>query len=285
MTNLEIHGEILPGPQGVAAKLRKAARDAYISGRALTYRDPGGHFIRFLAAHFVFDDQIEKFERQIQALKMIGRFVDTDTAVRLATGEQKLDGRYFHLSFDDGLRCLLRNAAPILVREDIPAIVYVNPYFLNHTDGETRERWFRIMCHLRPAELMNWAELQQLREAGFEIGAHTRNHARLVDIADDTERLNSEITGCKTDIETAMGEPCDYFAWPYGTLSDISPPGVAAIREAGYRAAFGSFRAPILPGITNRFMLPRQHIEPHLPLSHVKFFARGGYEPLTVPDW
>lgn len=285
MAELEIHGEILPGPQGVQAKLRKAARDAYLSARALAFRDPGGNFIRFLAAHFVFDDQIEKFDRQIKALKRIGRFVDADTAFALATGERELDGRYFHLSFDDGLRCLLRNAAPILVREEVPATVFVNPHFLNHTDAETHSRWVRTMCHLRPAGLMSWDELREIRTAGFEIGAHTRNHTRLVDIADAPEQLESEIAGCKRDIEAAIGASCDYFAWPYGSLADISPPAVDTIREAGYRAAFGSFRAPIQPGVTNRFMLPRQHIEPHLPLSHVTFFARGGYEPLAVPDW
>jgi peptidoglycan/xylan/chitin deacetylase (PgdA/CDA1 family) len=65
---------------------------------------------------------------------------------------------------------------------------------------------------------MTWADLGRAREAGFEIGAHTRTHPWLTSL--DPDQLADEITGCVDRIVTEIGKRPRHFAYPYGDLND-----------------------------------------------------------------
>jgi hypothetical protein len=90
--------------------------------------------------------------------------------------------------------------------------------------------------------------------------------------------MHEAIVCSKVEIERILGR-CDYIAWPYGGLADIDEVSLSAIQKAGYHACFGAFRGQIIPGVTNRFKIPRHHFEPHWPLSHIRYFAHGAGEP------
>jgi peptidoglycan/xylan/chitin deacetylase (PgdA/CDA1 family) len=224
-------------------------------------------------AHYVFDDQSRAFERQIDMLLNKGNFVATNEALEMLRGDAPVDGNYFHLSFDDGLDCLARNAAPVLDAAGVQALVFVNSALAGTPIPEERTAWELATNYAAPLKVMSWETLAQ---TGFEVGAHTRTHARLVDISVDQQRLEREILGCKIEIETALGRPCRYFAWPFGRRNDIDEKSLAVIRSSGFEAAFSAFRAPVKPGLTDPLMIPRHHFEPQWPLAHLRFFALGG---------
>jgi peptidoglycan/xylan/chitin deacetylase (PgdA/CDA1 family) len=219
--------------------------------------------------HYVFDDQRELFDEKISFLKGLGQFVSTSDMIDMMQGTVPIDGNYFHLSFDDGLECLLRNAAPILDSAQIPTLVFVNSALADKPTNQEREQWEVATNYAKPLRVMNWS---QLKESGFEVGAHTRTHLRLKDISDDIQLLTSEINGCKSEIEASLGMPCRYFAWPFGSYMDIDATSYEVIKKAGFDASFSAVREPIIPGATDPFMIPRNHFEPQWPLNHMKYF-------------
>lgn len=262
--------------QGPRHRLRSLVRSSVLSAGG-TLRAGGGQrrALRFLMAHYVFDDQRRAFERQIATLQRMGNFVCTGDALEMLRGDTPIDGMYFHLSFDDGLDCVARNAVPVLDAAEVPALVFVNSAVAGSPSPQERAAWDRATNYAVPLRVMDWETLAQTQ---LEVGAHTRTHVRLSDISDDITTLKREVVECKAEIESALDRPCRYLAWPYGQLADIDEDAIGVIRRAGFEASFGAFRAPVVPGNTDLFMIPRHHIEPQWPLSHVRFFASGGLE-------
>jgi peptidoglycan/xylan/chitin deacetylase (PgdA/CDA1 family) len=269
-------------PSGVMQRARRLARDTVISCRALAARAnlgrPGeDRSLRCLFCHYVFDDQRRAFERILLRLQEIGRFVSTDACVDMLNGERPIDGRYFHLSFDDGFRNNLTNAAPSLIEHGIPAAFFVPTAAIGSTRVEAAAFCARIN-YPAPVELMSWDDVAALHRQGFDIGSHTRTHARFSDISADPDRLEEEIAGSKLEIEARLGTECKYISWPFGKRSDADSASLSAARTAGYRACFGAYRGTVRPGATDRFSVPRHHFEAEWPLLHVEYFARGNME-------
>jgi peptidoglycan/xylan/chitin deacetylase (PgdA/CDA1 family) len=79
---------------------------------------------------------------------------------------------------------------------------------------------------------MTWPELAELADRGWEIGSHTRTHARLTSLAD--EPLDAELRASREELEQALERPCHSLAYPYGAV-DSRVAGAA--RRAGYSAA------------------------------------------------
>lgn len=86
---------------------------------------PKRPFLRALYFHRVADHQANDFALLIERLKRIGEFVSTEALISMLEERTPLDGKFFHLSFDDGYRNVFRNAAPLLRRLEIPALVFV----------------------------------------------------------------------------------------------------------------------------------------------------------------
>ena len=280
----EIYANSVSLPHGLTGRARMMVRNLVLNARSTLFpQRSSGKFLRGLYLHYVFDDQRKEFEEHLAALRNIGEFITTDDMVAMVKGEVPVDGCYFQISFDDGLECVARNAVPILDEMNIPAIVFVNPSVVGPCAKERREAWDRATNYRMPLRVMGW---QTLIDSGLEIGGHTRHHLRLAEISCNTRLLHDEIVGCKADIESATGRQCNYFAWPYGTLSDVDEASIQKIYNAGYKAAFGVYRIAIQPRKTNPMMIPRHHFEPQWPHRHVFFFARGGMEKDTLlPNW
>jgi peptidoglycan/xylan/chitin deacetylase (PgdA/CDA1 family) len=84
---------------------------------------------------------------------------------------------------------------------------------------------------------MSWDELRAHAEAGVEIGSHTITHAHLTELPD--AELERELVDSKAEIETELGRPCRYVAYPFG---ENDARVRAAARGAGYELGF-SLRA------------------------------------------
>ncbi len=82
--------------------------------------------------------------------------------------------------------------------------------------------------------------------AGVEIGAHGYTHADLGAVA-DRGLLRREIVAAKERLQTAVGRPVRYFAFPYGQHANLSPAAFELAEEAGYAgvcSAYGGFNFP-----------------------------------------
>lgn len=132
------------------------------------------------------------------------------------------------ITFDDGYRDNLTEAAPVLESYAVPATVFFVSGraggYLDHDDP----------CD-ESARLMTWGELRDLSACGWEIGGHTVRHERL---SEQTEaRQRAEIEGCKRAIESEIGRAVTAFAYPFGSILDFTPLTVRIVREAGYEFA------------------------------------------------
>lgn len=253
-------------------------RDITLSAASVLQRRHDTHFIRNLYCHYVFDDQLDAFERIIVRLKRDATFVDTATCLDMVTGKKPIDGRYFHLSFDDGFRNVYTNAVPILQKHGVTAMFYVPSSLVEGDLATTRQFCLQTTSYRQPIEMVRWNELRHMIDLGFQIGSHTRTHTRFSAMSHDSARLHDEIFGSKREIEDRLGCECAYISWPYGKRRDADPVSLEMTRQAGYVACFGAYRGKIVPGRTDCFSVPRHHFEVEWPLSHITYFAEGNRE-------
>jgi peptidoglycan/xylan/chitin deacetylase (PgdA/CDA1 family) len=172
----------------------------------------------------------ERFARQIEHLARRGyRGVTFGEAVGGAP-----DGKVVAVTFDDGYRSVGELARSVLDRVGWPGTVFVPT---DHVGTGRPMAWPGIDEWLggrHEHELVghDWDELRQLRDAGWEIGAHTCSHPLLTTLADAA--LARELRDSKAIVERELGS-CSSIAYPYG---DVDPRVVRATAAAGY--AFGA---------------------------------------------
>ena len=195
------------------------------------------------------------FARQMFLLRLLGiRGISMSAAMPYLRGEKK--GRVAVITFDDGYLDTLENALPILRKNGFNATCYV-------TSKRTSlyNEWDASNLNVRKP-LMNDDQILAWRDAGMEVGAHSRTHPHLPECSD--AELRDEISGCKSDLEKLTGAPVTQFCYPYGQVDERV---AAAVRSAGYEAATLTRRGRARPG-EDLFLLRRVLVSgstmPHL---------------------
>ena len=90
------------------------------------------NWVRVLYYHHIFNDEKKAFERQLRFFRNHADFISMDNAVEIFENNLKIDGRYFCVTFDDGLKNCVKNALPILHEYKCPAIFYIPANLLNN---------------------------------------------------------------------------------------------------------------------------------------------------------
>lgn len=230
-------GELSPRDRAYAL-----ARSGYLFARSRLGNVPReGSFIRFPYYHHVFDDERAGFADQLRWFKNYGDFISLDDAISMLESSAPVRGRYFAITFDDGFRNSLTNAAPILADFDAVAAFFCPTRFIrNAGDDGTKARSHD--GHSPYVEYLDWEECRRLQAAGMTIASHTVNHARLSELSD--AEVERELAESKATIEKELGTPCVHFCPPWGHPgSDFKPerePEIA--RRLGYRSFFTTTR-------------------------------------------
>lgn len=141
--------------------------------------------------------------------------------------------RTLAVTFDDGFASVRLLAQPILARLGLPATVFVPSAFM--TDRQPL-RWPGVehwadTPHASELAGMDWSDLRELAELGWEIGSHTCTHPRLTELP--APALKRELRSSLEEVSENVGRPCRSIAYPYGA-SDARVAGCA--RDAGYAA-------------------------------------------------
>ncbi|CAA6605215.1 putative Polysaccharide deacetylase [Rhodospirillaceae bacterium LM-1] len=239
-------------------RLRSLARDLAIRALLLTKRPgraAGG--IRFPFWHHVFDDERADFERQLRWMKRHGDFIGFDQAVALLASGDKIDGRYFCLSFDDGFKNVLSNGAPILDAVGAKAMVYLATGYVGESDPAKLKGFYDHGQLL--IEFMDWSDAKAWLAAGHEVGSHTRKHACLAAL--EAGGVRAELAASKADIEANLGIDCRHFCAPFGVAGThfdrLRDPRLA--RDAGYES-FATGHRGRMGQSGDPFFLLRDHL-------------------------
>ena len=157
-----------------------------------------------------------RFRRQIEmALNAGYRFVPaTDIAVN-GGGEKDLA-----ITFDDGLKSILTEAAPILKEYDIPWTFF------------PVSEWSDKRHAFDENVVLTWSDIEELLKAGAEMGSHSATHPDFGHI--ETSQIIDELGGSRDLFEKRLGFAPETFAIPLGQSGNWRAEAHKAAKEAGY---------------------------------------------------
>jgi len=161
-----------------------------------------------------------QFRQQIELALAAGyRIVPAADIARTGGGPRDLA-----ITFDDGLRSVLTNAAPILAEYNAPWSLFV---VSDWADG--RHAWDSDV-------MLDWHEIERLAAAGADIGSHSVTHPNFGAL--DPARIADEIGQSRQTIAARTGISPTTFAIPFGQSGNWSPLAAAAARDAGYTTVY-----------------------------------------------
>lgn len=120
------------------------------------------------------------------------------------------------ITFDDGYRDVLWNAAPVLHELHMPATAYVITGRISGSDPS----------------FLTWGELVRLERLGFDIGSHTVHHIELAHVP--PAEAWTELVDSRHSLEARLHHPVPWLSYPAG---DVDPQVADLARRAGYRLA------------------------------------------------
>jgi peptidoglycan/xylan/chitin deacetylase (PgdA/CDA1 family) len=184
--------------------------------------------------------RLPDFEEQLSAL--VGR------GYRGATLSEALTAppheRTLVVTFDDAHRSVIERAGPAMERLGLPGTVYVPTEYPGSNRPMAWDGYDIWLGTEHEPELacMDWDQLLELAERGWEVGSHTRSHPRLTQL--DDAQIAAELADSRRDCEARIGVPCLSIAYPY---SDCDDRVVRAARDAGYTFGVTVPRGPCAP--------------------------------------
>lgn len=196
---------------------------------------PDDFSIRVLCYHDVSAGQLEQFEKQIKFLKEEYKIIGPEELRNFFLGRGFLPGTSIFITFDDGSADQYK-AAGILNKHGIKTAFFVIP-----KDIEAGERVTpRPGTKLKP---MTWEQIKNLNRLGHVIASHSYSHQNLVQL--QPYQIYEELKKSKDILEEKLAGQVDFFAFPYGTVKDISDEAKLIAQE------LFNFNFTFIPGKNN----------------------------------
>ncbi|WP_312521897.1 polysaccharide deacetylase family protein [Anaerospora sp.] len=160
---------------------------------------------------------VKNFDRQMAYLADKGyTAITADQLFAYLYQKGSLPPKPVLITFDDGYADNYTNAYPIMKKYGFTAIIFLI------TDVVGHDSWY-----------MNWDQVKEMRQSGFQFGSHTLSHVPLAEVS--PEEAKHQLVKSKEGIEWRLGDPVHYLAYPGGSYNQQVKDAVTA---AGYKAAF-----------------------------------------------
>lgn len=158
------------------------------------------------------------------------------------------------VTFDDGYSENCQQAIPWLIKERIPCTYFTT---VRNVAAEEPFAHDLVMNHRFAPNTLE--QLKAMAAAGIEIGCHGYTHADLGPLT-DPRLLHCEIVKAKEDLETLLGRPVRYFAFPFGQYANLNPVAFALAKKAGFVGVCSAYGGLNFPG-DDAFHLQRVPID------------------------
>ncbi len=235
------------------------------------------NWLRFPFYHHVFEDERSGFATQIDMLRNHGDFISMEDAVSLIKNGTAIDGQYYCLSFDDGLKSCFGGAYPILAERKIPAIFYLVSDLVGQSlapDDPIARQVFGFKGSGTTLDFLSWEDCREMVANGMSFGSHTCSHINL--LSADAENARREMVDSKTTIEREIGA-CDHFCPPYGIpgihYDPARDPDLA--RSCGYLSFATGMRGPSRAG-SDPFAIRRDQLLANWGFYQIEYFLSRG---------
>jgi peptidoglycan/xylan/chitin deacetylase (PgdA/CDA1 family) len=151
-------------------------------------------------------------------------------------GRPSAGARRLVLTFDDGTADFIEHALPVLQEFHFSATLFIVAGLIG---GQRHWQGGPGGTPMSPVPLMGAADLRALAAQGFTIGSHTMSHADLPALP--PAEAAAEITQSRAVLSDLLGQPVDWFAYPYVRATAATR---ALTQAAGYRGAVGGANQP-----------------------------------------
>ena len=222
---------------------------------------------------------VSLFDEQLAQLGELGfAVVDLDAVLDHYRSGVPLPRRPVLLTFDDGYRDNLENAAPVLRKYGYPAVLFVPVGCLDGAGMLPHEEALAARGVLNPT--LRWEELPEVHAAGIRVESHGVSHRALADL--ELAEAEQELEVSKRLLEERLGRPVRAFAYVKGSEAHYRPEHVSLVRSAGYELAFTSVSGAN-DGGSNPLRLRRYNVEPY-PARTFELVLAGACDLIRIKD-
>lgn len=148
----------------------------------------------------------KRFERQIAWLAESG-FRSLSLAEYLQRDHTAAE-KCVVITFDDGYRSLVQYALPILSRYRFSASVFAIAGYVG------RPNLWDVKFFLPRFQHLDWGELRELMQSGWEIGSHSLNHDYLPALSD--QQLQHDLVASRQVLEDNLQTTVRHLSLPFG---------------------------------------------------------------------
>ena len=204
---------------------------AYFSGLAFIYsavRKKILHRSRaiILTYHRIRDDDkdpditvaVQNFEKQIQYLRKNFLILSLKELIERMQASLPFEEDCAVITFDDGYKDNYQNAFPVLMKNDLPATIFL----ISSLIGKDPEK-------------LSLDKIREMSKHNISWGSHTVTHPVLSEITID--EAGSEIERSKKILEELLKQNIDFFAYPVGKKRHFNEAVKDAVKRCGYKAA------------------------------------------------
>jgi peptidoglycan/xylan/chitin deacetylase (PgdA/CDA1 family) len=222
---------------------------------------------------------VSLFDEQMAQLRELGYdVVGLDAVLDHYVERAPLPAGAVLITFDDGYRDNLENAAPILHRHGYPAVQFVPLAYIGDRQPLPHEE------NLAASGLVNrtvdWDELGDLERLGIRIESHGISHRPLADI--EIDEAAREIAISKLQLEERLGRPVRAFSYVKGSEAHYKQVHLSLVRQAGYDVAFTAVSGAN-SAASDPLQLRRYNVEPYPPRTF-ELVLSGACDLISVKD-
>jgi peptidoglycan/xylan/chitin deacetylase (PgdA/CDA1 family) len=222
---------------------------------------------------------VTHFDEQMAQLRELGYVVVDLDAVRAHYLEgAPLPPGAVLITFDDGYRDNLLNAAPVLERHGYPAVQFVPIAYVGESRPLPHETHLAAQGVRNPT--VDWDEIRELERYGVRVESHGISHKPLAEL--EIDEAAREIAISKLKLEERLGRPVRAFSYVKGSEADYKPVHPSLVRQAGYDLAFTAVSGANTPR-SDPLQLRRYNVEPYSPRTFELVLA-GACDLIALKD-
>jgi peptidoglycan/xylan/chitin deacetylase (PgdA/CDA1 family) len=199
------------------------------------------------------------FDEQMAQLRELGYVVvDLDAVLAHYLEGAPLPAGAVLITFDDGYRDNLSNAAPVLQRHGYTAVQFVPIAYVGESRPLPHEK--HLAAHGVHNPTVDWDEIRDLEAHGVRIESHGISHKPLAEL--EIDEAAREIAISKLKLEERLGRPVRAFSYVKGSEADYKPVHPSLVKQAGYDIAFTAVSGANSPH-SDPLQLRRYNVEPY----------------------